>query len=137
MVGIDMYAKIQRLKEKGYKKQQAAKELSIDRKTIRKYWDMGETEYVCYHLETKERTKIMDPYRDFVLDEIMNHPEINSSIIYDHLLETFKDFAPSKRTAHGFLCATCALRKASLLQHGYGNTVKHRSCHLDSKGKWI
>lgn len=104
MVGIDMYAKIQRLKEKGYKKQQAAKELGIDRKTVRKYWDMGETEYACYHLETKERTKIMDPYRDFVLSEITQHPEINSAIIFDHLLEVFKDFAPSKRTVRLYVC---------------------------------
>lgn len=104
MVGIDMYAKIQRLKEKGYRKQQAAKELGIDRKTVRKYWDMGETEYACYHLETKERTKIMDPYRDFVLGEITQHPEINSAIIFDHLLEVFKDFAPSKRTVRLYVC---------------------------------
>ena len=104
MVNIEMYAKIQRLKTKGYKKQQAARELNIDRKTVKKYWDMGETEYACYHLETKERTKIMDPYRDIVLDEIVKHPEINSAIIYDHLLETFHDFAPSKRTVRLYVC---------------------------------
>ena len=104
MVGIEMYAQIQRLKEKGYKKQQAAKELGIDRKTVRKYWDMGETEYACYHLETKERTKLMDPYRDVVLDEIIRHPEINGAIIYDHLLEAYRDFSPSKRTVRLYVC---------------------------------
>lgn len=136
MVGIDMYAKIQRLKEQGYKKQQAAKELSIDRKTVRKYWDMGETEYVCYHLETKERTKMMDPYRDFVLDEILKHPEINSAIIYDHLLENFKDFTPSKRTVRLFVCnlriaegipAPCRIRQ-------YGETQELR---LGFRDRWI
>lgn len=67
MVGTEMYVKIQELKRKGYKKQRAARELMIDTKTVRKYWDMSESEYSEYLLETKERTKIMDPYRDFVL----------------------------------------------------------------------
>lgn len=98
MVGIAMYAKIQDLKRKGYKKQRAARELGIDTKTVRKYWNMSEAEYSFYLLETKERSKIMDPYRDFVLDRILTHPEITSAIIYDNLLETFLDFEPSKRT---------------------------------------
>ena len=34
MVGIAMYAKIQGLKRKGYKKQRAARELGIDRSTL-------------------------------------------------------------------------------------------------------
>lgn len=46
----------------------------------------------------------MDPYREFVLSEIIEHPEINSAIIYDHLLETFRDFAPSKRTVRLYVC---------------------------------
>ena len=42
MVGTEMYVKIQELKRKGYKKQRAARELAIDTKTVRKYWDMSE-----------------------------------------------------------------------------------------------
>lgn len=41
-----------------YKKQRAARELLIDTKTVRKYWDMSESVYSEYLLETKERTKI-------------------------------------------------------------------------------
>lgn len=42
MVGTKMYLKIQELKRKGYKKQRAARELRIDTKTARKYWEMSE-----------------------------------------------------------------------------------------------
>lgn len=45
MVGIKMYAKIQELKTLGYKKQRAARQLDIDTKTVRKYWNLTEEEY--------------------------------------------------------------------------------------------
>ena len=37
-----MYARIQELKALGYKKLRAARQLDIDTKTVRKYWDMTE-----------------------------------------------------------------------------------------------
>ena len=98
MVGIKMYAKIQELKTKGYKKQRAARELDIDVKTVRKYWEMTEDEYVDYQIETKNRTKIMDPYREFVLERIKAHPEISNSIIEDNLREEYPNFEPSYRS---------------------------------------
>ena len=104
MVGTAMYVKIQELRRKGYKKQRAARELGIDTKTVRKYWEMSEAEYSTYLLETKERSKIMDPYRDFVLEQLRNHPEITSAIIYDHLLEDFRGFVPSYRTVRLYVC---------------------------------
>lgn len=104
MVGIEMYVRIQELKRKGYKKQRAARELGIDTKTVRKYWEMSESEYSAYLLETKERSKIMDPYRDFVLDQLRRHPEITSAILYDHLLEEFQEFEPSYRTVRLYVC---------------------------------
>ena len=104
MVGTTMYVKIQELRRKGYKKQRAARELGIDTKTVRKYWEMTEAEYSTYLLETKERSKIMDPYRDYVLEQLRNHSEITSAIIYDHLLENFHGFAPSYRTVRLYVC---------------------------------
>ena len=50
MVGMEMYVEIQKLKKLGYKKQRAARQLGLDTKTVRKYWDMGEDEYVAQHL---------------------------------------------------------------------------------------
>ena len=45
MVGTQMYSKIQKLKHMGYKKQQAARELGVDNKTVGKYWSMTEHEF--------------------------------------------------------------------------------------------
>lgn len=103
MVGIRMYAEIQKLKALGYKKQRAARQLDIDTKTTRKYWDMTEDEYISQHMESKERTKNMDPYRDYVLDKLRTHREITSSIIYDNLREDFKEFEPSYRSVRRYV----------------------------------
>jgi len=98
MVGILMYSDIQKLKRLGYKKNRASKKLGIDAKTVRKYWDMSQDEYLAYLLECKERSKIMDPYKDSVLESLKKYPDITSSIIDDRLREEYKDFAPSYRT---------------------------------------
>jgi transposase len=98
MVGIEVYGKIQELKALGYKKQRAARQLGIDTKTVRKYWNMTDDEYVVYHIQTKERTKIMDPYHGYVLDKLRTYSEITSAIIYDNLRENFEEFKPSYRT---------------------------------------
>lgn len=93
-----MFAKIKELKELGYKKYRAAKQLKLDIKTVRKYWDMTDEEYAAYLEETKERTKIMDPYREFILGYLRTHPEITSGIIYDRLREADSSFKPSYRS---------------------------------------
>ncbi|MHB8963857.1 MAG: hypothetical protein ACYC5K_11970 [Saccharofermentanales bacterium] len=98
MEGIAMYSEIQKLKKMGFKKQRAARQLKIDTKTVHKYWDMTEDEYVSYFLETKERSKLMDPYYDYVLDRLKTYPEITSAIIYDNLRENFHNFVPSYRS---------------------------------------
>ena len=103
MVGIIMYAEIQKLKALGYKKQRAARQLEIDTKTVRKYWNMPEEEYIAVQLESKERTKILDPYREYILDKLRTHREITSAIIYDNLREDFEQFEPSYRSVRRYV----------------------------------
>jgi len=103
MVGIIMYGKIQELKALGYKKQRAARELDIDTKTVRKYWNMSEDEYLEILAFSKERIKNMDPYRDYVLTKLQTHREITSAIIFDNLLEDYEDFEPSYRSVRRYV----------------------------------
>lgn len=103
MVGIEMFAEIQKRKRLGYKKQRCARELGLDTKTVRKYWDMTDEEYVDQHLESRERTKGMDPYRGYVLELLQQHSEITSAIIYDRLREDFERFEPSYRSVRRYV----------------------------------
>lgn len=103
MVGVEMYTEIQKRKKLGYKKQRAARELGIDTKTARKYWGMSEEEYITECISSRERSKIMEPYREYVLSKLSKHSEITSAIIYDNLREDFEDFAPSYRSVRRYV----------------------------------
>lgn len=103
MEGLEMYADIQKLKRQGYKKQRAARQLELDTKTVRKYWDMSEEEYIAQHLESKERSKVMAPYRDYMLDKLKKYSEMNGAILYDRLREDFEDFSPSYRSVRRYV----------------------------------
>ena len=103
MVGIRMFAEIQKRKQMGYKKQQTARELGLDNKTVRKYWDMDELEYAEHLLETRERSKCMEPYREVILTKLKEHREITSAVIHDQLREANKDFQPSYRSVRRYV----------------------------------
>ncbi len=103
MVGTQMYSKIQKLKHMGYKKQQAARELGVDNKTVGKYWSMTEHEFANYLLQSKARSRCMEPYRAVVLDKLTQHRAITSAIIYDQLREFHPDFKPSYRSVRRFV----------------------------------
>jgi len=51
MEGYEMYGKIQARKKIGYSQRLTAKELEIDRGTVKKYWNMKEDEYAEYRIE--------------------------------------------------------------------------------------
>jgi len=97
----------------GYKKQTAAKELEVDTKTVRKYWDMSEDDYLVYRVECKARTKNMDPYREYILGKLKTHREITSAIVYDNLQEDFANFELSYRSVRRYVSE---LREAEDLQ---------------------
>lgn len=103
MVGINMFAEIQKRKQMGYKKQQAARELGLDNKTVRKYWDMNEREYAQYLLDSRERSRCMEPYRDMIVDKLKAHREIASAVIYDQLREADACFACSYRSVRRYV----------------------------------
>lgn len=98
MVDTEMYSEIQKRKRAGYSQRAVARELDIDRKTVRRYWDMTDDKYAQYLLESKSRTKIVDPYRDFIIDQLGEYPEITSAIIDGKLRMKFVDFEPSYRS---------------------------------------
>lgn len=98
MVEGKMYYKIQELKSLGYSDRRAARELGIDRTTVKKYCNMSEDDFVQYKRESKKRDKMLDAYRASIETALRVHPDIPASVVYDHLLEAEPSFAPSKRS---------------------------------------
>jgi len=98
MVKGKMFNEIQAYKQIGYTIRKCARVTGIDRKTVRKYWNMNAEEYLKYLAASRERTKILDPYREEIISELETYPDITSAIIYDHLCERHEAFTPSYRS---------------------------------------
>jgi len=95
---MDIFVKIFEHKKRGLKKMQTARSLGIDVKTVRKYWDMTERDYTDYMSECKERYRSMARYDRFILDKLMQFPDVSSAQIYDWLRESYNEFAPAYST---------------------------------------
>lgn len=98
MVDIEMYIEIQKRRRQGYSQRAAARELDVDRKTIRKYWEMTDDQYAQQLQDSKSRAKILDPYREFIEGQLLEYTEITSAIIDGKLRMEYADFQPSYRS---------------------------------------
>ena len=90
-----MYNEIQSYKQMGYTIRKTAREADLDRKTVRKYWNMRQDEYVRYMARCCERTKILDPYKDEITALLQTWSGITSACIHDRLRENHENFEPS------------------------------------------
>lgn len=102
MKRLDVYERIQNLKNKGYGKRRVAREIDISRTTVDKYWDMSEDEYAQCLIDSKTRTKILDCYKGFIETQIRQHPEITGAILHDHLMEAYPELVVSARSVREF-----------------------------------
>lgn len=98
MVKVELFVEIQKLKRQGFKKLQAARNLNVDVKTIRKYWNMTYEDYKQYGNECLERSRCMAPYERFIIDKLKQFPDATSAQLYDWLRETYKEFKPAYST---------------------------------------
>ena len=103
MKGYGVYEQIHKLKNRGYSKRRAARELDVSRDTVDKYWEMTEEEYATYLIESKTRTKLLDAYRTYIEEQLRQYPEITGGIIHDHLLEGDPGFAVSARSVRDYV----------------------------------
>ena len=98
-----MYTKIQAAKQMGYSIRKCAREMDIDRKTVRKYWEMKADEYTRYMSESCERAKILDPYKGEIKELLEKWPNITSAIIHDRLRENHGGFKPSYQSVRMYV----------------------------------
>ena len=105
MVRERMYNKIQAHKQMGYGIRKCAREIDMDRKTVRKYWNMSQEEYTKYMSKCSERAKILDPYKKEIVGILEEWPKVTSAIIHDKLRENHEDFKPSYRSVSMYVTA--------------------------------
>lgn len=87
MVDWMKYSKIQALKRKGFNKSQSARNLGVNRETVGKYWNMTPDEYAARSTTAKTRRKKPDPYKEFVVENLMKYPDMSAAQLYDWIKE--------------------------------------------------
>lgn len=97
-----MWNKVNELSRENLSQQQIVIKLGIHRDTVRRYQMMSESEFNEHlHREARRHPCKLDPYRDFILDQLVAAPFLSSAQVLDHLKEHFPDLpSVSERTVY-------------------------------------
>lgn len=101
-----MWYKVKKLYEQdGLNKSQIAREVGIDRATVRKYLLMDEDAFHSWLSKPKHLPPKLAKYYNFVLEELRIRPYLSSAQIEDRLKEHFDDLpAVHSKTVYNFVC---------------------------------
>ena len=88
-----MWNKVNELSRENLSQQQIVIKLGIHRGTVRRYqMMMSESEFNEHlHKEARRHPCKLDPYRDFIVDQLVTAPFLSSEQVLDHLKEHFPD----------------------------------------------
>ena len=101
MKGYNVYSKIQQFKQAGFSQRQVARRLGINRKTVKRYWEMTVKEYeemssaIC-------RMQYLDKYQGQIIRWLQEFPEMTAAQVCDWLKEHYGEKA-SERTVSRYV----------------------------------
>jgi len=107
VVTVSVYRKIQKYKELGKSKLDAAKDLQLSRTTVRKFWRMSESEYSRYVADCGQRAQRFDAYREEIIELVETNEadgaQVYVSSVYDVLEERHGALGASPRTLRNYI----------------------------------
>lgn len=98
-----IYQEIHRLKKKGFSKSQIAKKLKISRNRVIDYLKMTPDQFAVFMASLQNRAKKLDPYRDYILGWLKEHPDMTSAQVYDWLQEKFEVTSVAENTVRNYV----------------------------------
>ena len=106
MVKMRMYQEIKRLQKLGFGKNKISRELGIDKKTVRKYWSMDDTEYSSYVNQHYYRSKEYDALQEVILELYDKNDNIKLpvSAVYDYLEESLGLLPANENSLRNYIC---------------------------------
>lgn len=87
-----MYHEVQKKHRDGLRPSQIARELGMDRRTVKKYLSMSEEEYMEFIYRQSQRQLLLSPYEGFVKDRLELCPDASAAQVHDWLKEHNDDF---------------------------------------------
>lgn len=101
MKGYHVYSKIQQFRMAGFSQRQVARRLGINRKTVKRYWEMPVNEYeemnsaIC-------RIQYLDKYQKQILNWLREFPDMTAAQVSDWLKEQYRE-EMSERTVSRYV----------------------------------
>jgi transposase len=89
--GWNLFGEVKQYKAMGLNKSQVQRALSINYKTVDKYWDMSPDEYAQLATNAKCRSKKIDKYKDEILEWITDFRDMSAAQILDWIKERYGD----------------------------------------------
>lgn len=96
-----MYSKIHELKAQNMKKSQIARELSLDPKTVTRFWNMKPEEFLAFCNQSRKQK--LDQYETVILNRLREFPDLSSAQIMDWLVEIYEDQSLKERTVRRYV----------------------------------
>ena len=124
MTKVGTVVKIREYRDKGLTKKATAQRLGLDRKTVAKYWEgpIDDLEKPRY----EERSKLTDPYVDYITNRLDEWPELTAERIYREIKS--QGYTGSKRTVRR---CVARLRKKTYREYKPFETLPGEQAQVD------
>ena len=101
-----MFHEIHKLKREGFSDAWISRHLVLNRRTVTKYLNMSEEEYLSFKGSGRPRNKLLTQYEDFIRTRLEECPDASAAQVHDWLKEHFEDFIEvNEKTVFNFVLA--------------------------------
>lgn len=90
MKGFRMYNQIQQLKELGFTRLGAAKQLNVNRETVTRYWDMSADEF-AQQAYSINREMLLSKHENIIISWLRQYPTMTAAQVCDWLKEHYRE----------------------------------------------
>ena len=101
MKGYTVYSRIHQMKQAGFSQRQVARRLGINRKTVKRYWEMPVNEYEEMS-EAVCRMQYLDKYQAQIIGWLREFPDLTAAQVWDWLKEHYREEV-SERTVSRYV----------------------------------
>ena len=101
MKGYTVYSRIQQMKQAGFSQRQVARRLGINRKTVKRYWEMPVNEYEEMS-EAVCRMQYLDKHQAQIVGWLREFPDLTAAQVWDWLKEHYREEV-SERTVSRYV----------------------------------
>lgn len=99
-----MYHQIQKMSREGWSKSRISTFLGLNWRTVTKYLEMSEEEYLAFIEAQGNRQKILAPFEGFVKIKLEKYPDTKAAQMHDWLKEHYADFPEvTPKTVYNFV----------------------------------